>query len=73
VVPIGTIVEAGAPAVDRGPVDGDTGEFLTVWNEGDYSMYACHIQADNALVGDPWFERQTEDFQYPPSDRTVYN
>jgi hypothetical protein len=61
VVSIGTIAaEAGAPAVDWGPVGGGNGEFLTVWNEGDYGMYARRVRANNTLVGDPIAVSNTE-------------
>lgn len=53
-VPIGTITgNAGAPAVDWGPVDGGDGEFLTVWTEDGDIVYARRVQADNTLVGAP--------------------
>jgi hypothetical protein len=54
IVPIGTIAaEAGAPAVDWGPVGSLNGEFLTAWVEGVNYVYARRIRANNTLVGDP--------------------
>jgi hypothetical protein len=51
-VAIGNITgDAGAPAVDWGPVSSANGEFLVAWTEGITTTYARRVRANNTLAG----------------------